>query len=94
MNDTIETIRNIENFSYRRSANNGSRERCRRLANADALKRHKRENAFNLVSLCRRLAVFSGRAAGQMYYYLFIFIRLGVQDPGLKIKFKNKKKLE
>jgi len=31
------------------SANNGSRERCRRLANADALKRHERVNAFNLV---------------------------------------------
>ena len=34
---------------FERSANNGSWEWCRRLANADALKRHERVNAFNLV---------------------------------------------
>jgi len=39
----------IGNFGDHRSANNGSREWCRRLANADALKRHERVNAFNLV---------------------------------------------
>jgi len=40
---------NIGNFCHQRSANNGSRERCRCLANADALKKHERTNAFNLV---------------------------------------------
>ena len=36
-------------FCHQSSANNDSRERCHRLANADALKTHERVNAFNLV---------------------------------------------
>ena len=40
---------NIGNFGDRRSANNRSRERCRPLANADALKKHEHANAFRLV---------------------------------------------
>ena len=48
MNDTIETL-GVFAISGRQQRFSESRERCRRLANADALKRHERVNAFNLV---------------------------------------------
>ena len=50
MNDTIETL-GVFAISGRQQRFSESRERCRRLANADALKRHERVNAFNLVDV-------------------------------------------
>jgi len=49
MNNTIETL---GIFAISCLPTTPSRERCRRLANADALKKHERVNAFNLVSCC------------------------------------------